>query len=125
MDAAEIGGGRMVPGAVDLLQPYPGAENVVAYAQTYIHSQAEQTVTLRFGTDDGCKLWFGKSPDPIHVHRERSLSPRDEEQTVLLRPGPNRLLLKVAQAKRGWGLIVEAVDEHGWPARVTWSASEN
>ena len=124
-DVTELGYGRTMHGAIDLLPLAPRAQNVAAYALTYLHSDTDQTVTLRIGSDAGFMMWLDDNPKPVYEHAEpRDLTRAADEVQVTLRTGvKRRLLFKVAQGRYGWALVVEAVDVYGWPARVTWSAS--
>lgn len=104
---------------VNLVELCGKTPHVVAYALTYVHSAKEQKVTLRVGSDDGVKVWLNDSP--VLVRRiYRSFREAEDTAVVSLRPGPNKLLLKIDQGLKDWGFAVEAVDSRGWPAIVAW-----
>jgi tetratricopeptide (TPR) repeat protein len=104
---------------VDLVALCGQTPHVVAYALTYLHSPKGQEVTLRVGSDDGVKVWLNDKPVLVRrVYR----SFRDAEDTVrvTVRPGPNKLLLKIDQGAEDWGFALDAVDSGGWPAVLSW-----
>jgi thioredoxin-like negative regulator of GroEL len=104
---------------VDLLKVWPRSRNVVAYALTFVQSSQEQTVTLRVGSDDGVKMWLN---DNLVLERRvyRPFAASQDEVSVTLREGTNKLLVKIDQGTADWGFAIEPVDARGWPAVLNW-----
>ena len=108
---------------VDLLRQCQAREgSVVAYAVTYVRTDAEQQVTLRFGSDDGARIWL-ENEEIFEFDGIRAFAPAEDEVRITLRPGLNKLLVKVANASGDWGFAVDLIDADGWPAKVGWSAN--
>jgi hypothetical protein len=77
-------------------------KNTVAYAFTTFHSPINQKVILALGSDDSPKVWLNGEL----VHEEfgrRWVEPDQDKIEVLLRKGPNTILLKVVQFHGQWG----------------------
>ena len=103
---------------VDLQRLYPGSDEVVAYAATYIHSAENQSVTLRFAGRDFVKVWLGDK-----VILQTRLGGPEGAVKVTVPMGANRLLIKsIDRPVIDWGFEVSALDDNGWPAPVTWSS---
>ena len=82
---------------------------VVAYAQAFLHSSTAREVVLLLGTDDAHQLWVNGTP--VSSRQGRNISvPDDLEVRVNLRPGWNRVLLKVADLDGGWAFHLRAAD---------------
>jgi len=74
----------------------------VAYAFCIIHSPSARKVTLQAGSDDAIRLWLNQELVLDH-HIHRRLTPGEEQITVSLLKGENRLLAKIDQAGGNWG----------------------
>lgn len=86
--------------------------NVVTYAFTYLYSQTRQDGFLWIGSDDGVRVWLnGKEvwdrPES-GVHRLA-----EDKVPIALRPGENRLLVKVKNDLGNYAFSVAVVDEDG------------
>jgi tetratricopeptide (TPR) repeat protein len=84
----------------------------VAYALIYIESPTEQGAELRFGTDDGGKIWFN---DEL-VWRLNEGGPAvfdDYRLKVTLKRGMNKILVKVCNNPGDWGYFFRITDENG------------
>ncbi|MBC7187365.1 MAG: DUF2961 domain-containing protein, partial [Calditrichaeota bacterium] len=83
-----------------------------AYALTYVYSPKPQTVHLLIGSDDGVRLWV----NDVLVHHNPALRPPapDQDQvTVELRAGWNKLLVKVVDVLGFWGFYLRIPDPEG------------
>ena len=84
----------------------------VGYALVYIKSPDERIVQIRFGSDEGCKLWLNNAQIWQHYLKESARIDRDLV-TVLLHPGFNKLLVKVTNTDLDWGFYLRVTDENG------------
>lgn len=86
--------------------------NVVTYAFTYLSSEMPQSGFLWIGADDGVKVWLNgevvaEEPE-TGSHKLAQL-----KVPVELRPGENRLLVKVKNTVSNYAFSVAVVDEDG------------
>src|SRR5436190_4405787 len=77
-------------------------EHAIAYAYVEIESIHPREVTLGIGSDDGVRVWVnGKA---VHTKEtQRGYQPNEDEATVHLKAGTNRILLKIDNYAGGWG----------------------
>ncbi|PAY19109.1 hypothetical protein CKO51_13350 [Rhodopirellula sp. SM50] len=94
--------------------------NVLAYAVSQIHSDTDQTVTFRLGSDDGATMWV----DGRRVHHNdanRGMRRADDRFDVQLSSGLHLIVLKISQGTEDWGFVIDAVDqgdpENDWDGR--------
>ena len=82
-----------------LLGPH---EFCLAYGYAEFRSAQARQATLQVGSDDGIELWL--NGERVHEHdARRGYRPDSDEISVRLKPGINRLLVKLSQATGGWG----------------------
>lgn len=108
-----ISGDSLAPKYVDLLAKWP-AENVVAYALTYVHSPDERKVRFDIGSDDGIVVWLNGTEIFRHNDR-RGATPAQDKLTAQLKQGWNEVLLKIGQLPGGWGFYFEIKTPDGEP----------
>jgi hypothetical protein len=78
-------------------------EQAVGFAATYIVADAEKKdVTLKIGSDDGCKIWLngkeiGKVPDDRPLEKDQNAY-----EKLTLKKGTNVLLFKVGNGIADW-----------------------
>jgi hypothetical protein len=93
---------------------------VVAYAQAFLYSPDDRSVTLLFGADDAHALWV--NGERISERQGRHISRPDQlEVTTPVNAGWNRILLKVADLDGGWAFQMRVADPdgvHRWSARI-------
>jgi len=91
-------------GIIDFLTLSGGSSDgpAVAYAFCVIHSPSARKVTLHVGSDDAIRLWVNRDLVLDH-HIHRRLIPGEEQITVSLVKGENRILAKIGQAGGNWG----------------------
>jgi hypothetical protein len=89
------------------LQSVPGSagasSNAIAYAQTWLHSESVREVTFAFGCDDGGRI----SVNGVTLYESderKGANPMEHIGTMTLRPGWNRVLVKVENGDGGFGL---------------------
>ena len=112
---------RMLPAGTDPKRPWIldllkaiGGEQRVAYALTWVHSEAEQPARLELGSDDGVKAWLnGKL---VHANNvARAAKPYTDKANVTLKAGWNLLLLKVTQNDSPWEFCARICARDGKP----------
>lgn len=84
----------------------------VAYAMIDIIAPDEREVQLRFGSDDGSKIWL--NDDIVWLlNRHRPAYFDVSNISVKLRKGQNRVLVKVCNTVGDWGFFFRVTDEKG------------
>ncbi len=78
------------------------ADHVVAYAYAEVDAIHPRETVLRCGSDDGIQIWL--NGQVVHTNdATRGYHPGDDEAPIHLRPGPNRLLVKITNHESAWG----------------------
>lgn len=88
------------PGIVNFGRLYGGTHRC-AYLRTYIVSDSVRSVELRVGSDDGVRVWSNGNTKFLH-DGPRAHGLQSDRFEVVLKPGPNQLLLKVTQGTGDW-----------------------
>lgn len=97
---------RAVKGQIDLGSVYGEQSYCSIYAYLEFHSDQSATAVLKLGSDDGLKVWFnGQLLFTNNVRR--SLNPKDDAVRIRIKPGTNRLLLKIVQVTGEWGFAAQ------------------
>ena len=92
----------VLPTMIVNLENLLGGDDRVAYLRNNVRSDKQRTVLLELGSDDGIKVWI--NDELVHVNKiRRGVRPGDDLVKVTLRKGVNTVMLKIAQAKYGWG----------------------
>lgn len=83
-----------------------------AYALTYVYSPRPQKVRVFLGSDDGVRLWVN---DTLVHHNPvlRPPAPDQDQTTVDLQAGWNKLLVKVVEVLGFWGFYLRIPDPFG------------
>jgi len=84
-------------------------ELVVTYAVTYIYADEPYQVSLFIGSDDGAKVFFNNK----EVYRFLGIRVAEPDQAELIlnvRPGWNKLLLKIENNLGGYGFYARLLD---------------
>ncbi|MFN3653527.1 MAG: PSD1 and planctomycete cytochrome C domain-containing protein [Armatimonadota bacterium] len=76
------------------LQELTGGENTAFYLYRTAHCERGGQVTLSLGSDDAIKLWVN-GEQALANKVTRGVLPDQEKVTLTLKPGENRLLLKI------------------------------
>ncbi len=84
----------------------------VGYGLVYAFSPEERQVQIRVGTDEACKLWLNGELIVQRYYHQDAVVDRDIV-TVVLRPGYNKLLIKVTNSDLDWGFYFRITDESG------------
>jgi tetratricopeptide (TPR) repeat protein len=103
-------------GMVDLDAMLRPNDEVLAYALTYIHSEAEMPVAFRIASDEGFKFWLN---DELMLGRDVNRSIKFDQDAVgaRLRKGWNKVLLKITEQKKSWGFRFRVTTPEGEPIR--------
>jgi hypothetical protein len=99
-------------GLINLLDIFQPNEQAIAYGLAYVYSPDARTTHVLLGTDDGVRLWLN---DRL-VHENpayRGAYPDTDKIKVTLRPGWNKVLIKVLQGAGGWGFYLRFTDPDG------------
>jgi putative membrane-bound dehydrogenase-like protein len=79
--------------------------NSVSYLRRTIESPADQEVTIRLGTDDGCRMFVNGQKVFGHERQEAARPDRDQV-TVKLKKGANEVLLKIGNGNNPHGFYL-------------------
>lgn len=84
------------------------------YVRTRLESPDRRDAVLHLGSDDGVKVWLNGRL--VHSHLVfRPVRAGEDTVRIMLRQGPNELLLKVVQGYGGWGFACSLTDAAGRP----------
>jgi hypothetical protein len=92
----------------ELMTPY---EMAVCYAVTYLFSPAEQSIPLLVGSDDGMKVFYNNRL-LYRFTGVRIAEPDQQELTLKLKPGWNKLLLKIENNFGGYAFYARIIDRN-------------
>ncbi|MCK9422017.1 MAG: DUF2961 domain-containing protein [Bacteroidales bacterium] len=90
----------------DKIEP---SELVVTYVVTYIYSPDNRKISFFIGSDDGIKVFFNDNK----VYRytgTRAAEPDQAEMELKMKPGWNKLLLKIENNFGGYGFYARVLD---------------
>jgi cellulose synthase operon protein C len=91
-------------------------ENAVAYALALFQVDRPLPVLVWVGSDDGCRIWINNQE--ILSDRGPHLLKEDQRAiSLMLSPGLNRVLMKVAQTDGTWGFSLSITDPTGQPLK--------
>lgn len=107
-----------VPAVLDLAAALGPAEHVAAYAFAVIRLQKAQPVEICLGTDDGCEVWLNGAK-LNEVRGPRLLKPDEDRLPAMLKPGLNRLVIKVLQETGPWAFCARVTDRRGTALDLT------
>jgi pimeloyl-ACP methyl ester carboxylesterase len=78
----------------------------IAYAYQEFNIKSDQKAVLKFGSDDGIKVWLnGNQIINHHIHRPININ--DELVIVDLKAGKNKILIKIDQGTGEWGFTLK------------------
>jgi arylsulfatase A-like enzyme len=92
-------------GYVDLIEAFGSLEHVIAYGYTEVDWPESREAVIGMGSDDGIRLWVN-GVEAFAREAMRGFTNDEDEVRVRLKPGRNRLLVKVDQVGGGWGFGV-------------------
>ncbi len=92
-------------GFVDLSKELGLIEWCVGYAYAEVESIHAREAVLRCGSDDGIKIWVNGKV--VHANDVmRGYKPDSDEAAAQLKPGVNRIFVKILNGAAGWGFGV-------------------
>jgi len=99
---------------IDLKAHFHTDASGTAYCYTAVEVQSPIHARLRFGSDDGAKVYLNGS---LIFNKDIKRGVKRDEETVPidLKSGTNRLLFKIEQYDGGWGLMARIVDDQNQP----------
>ncbi|CAA9406550.1 MAG: GH4, partial [uncultured Phycisphaerae bacterium] len=104
-------------GFVDLVAALGPADGAVAFAYAEVASVHGGPAVLRCGSDDGIRVWL--NGEQVHSREVgRAYRPGSDAVDVRLRPGVNRVLVKVDNYHGAWGFGVALRDARAGDARA-------
>lgn len=89
-------------------------ENVIGYATAYVHSEAEQDVRMKIGSNDQCKAYLNGA-QVLRFDEGRSLEKDQNVLNVTLKKGVNTVILKVINESNQWQGCVRFTSKDGAP----------
>lgn len=105
-------------GIVDLNEALARASNCIGYMHAEVAVEKETAVELRLGSDDGFVLWLNGARLG-GVNTSRGNNPGSDRFKATLKPGPNRVLIKVLQGGGDWSGCLQLVGPKGEPIAFT------
>lgn len=100
------------PWAMDLIKALGDHQQCVAYARTWIRSDADREAQLELGSDDGVKAWVNDK-QVFALNTSRAIQPATDKALIKLHGGWNQLLLKVTQNNQGWAFCARVRNPDG------------
>jgi poly(3-hydroxybutyrate) depolymerase len=89
---------------------YGRVDYQLAYAFCYIESKRDQIVTSYFGSNDDAKVWV--NGELVHEYPlPRSCKARQDTFTFRLKPGHNRVLVKICERWGDWAFVMEVLTD--------------
>ena len=85
------------------------AERAIAYAEAWITVSEARSVRFTLGTDDGCVL-FLNGEEILRDTGTHAADPLAHSGMLSLKPGANRLLLRVQNGRGGFGAYLRLLD---------------
>ncbi len=120
-DGAEVGWQKVSTrptGSMDLNDVFRPNEQVVAYGLAYVYSPDKRSTHILLGSDDGVRVWL--NDELVHSNPAyRGHYPDQDRFKVTLKPGWNKVLIKVLQGAGGWGFYLRLADPDGSLAYAT------
>jgi hypothetical protein len=96
-------------GYIDLTNKLKSYELSVCYALTYIYAVKPELVSLFIGSDDGAKIFFNNKQ--LYRYLGVRVAEPDQAEIYLdVKPGWNKLLLKIENNMGGYGFYARLVD---------------
>ncbi|MDP6381520.1 MAG: hypothetical protein QF662_09265, partial [Phycisphaerae bacterium] len=89
----------------------------VFFIYRVIFSEGKRSAELRFGSDDGIKVWFN-GKEVLSNDIQRSMLRDQDKAGVTFNKGANRLLIRINNGRSGGGFIFRVTDAVGTPIVV-------
>lgn len=99
------------------LKKFKESDNCVVYLFHEIDAPAALTLPLSLGSDDGLAVWLN-GEKILEEDVIRSAAPDQNHAVLKLKPGKNRLLLKITNGGGEWQVWVAPEFPPSWPAKL-------
>src|SRR5262245_55621231 len=99
--------GAFTDGAVNNLALFAHKEDAVCYVYREIEASSEGEMPISLGSDDTLKVWLNGEL-LVSDNAARAVAPDQNQAVLKLKPGKNRLLLKVGQFGGDWAFYFSA-----------------
>lgn len=99
-------------GYIDLKQIYKHYNWKVGYGLIYVKSPDRKVARIRIGTNESVKLWLNDE-EVWRMNIGRDAIFDDDIIPVVLKPGLNKILIKVCNLINEWGFYFRVTDEKG------------
>jgi len=97
-------------GKIDFRQVFGKHDYAVAYAFCRFESPVDQKMEFFLGSDDANKVWLNGELVNALWTEGRGMSRGQDRFSANVRAGTNHILVKVENAVRGWGFLLQAYD---------------
>jgi tetratricopeptide (TPR) repeat protein len=99
-------------GYINLKRTYPQYNWKVAYGLIYVNSPDRKDAQIRIGTNDAVKVWLNDQ-EIWRLNMERDSIFDNDVIEVTLKPGKNKILIKVCNRINEWGFYFRMTDKAG------------
>ncbi len=99
--------GNFPDGAIHNLSLFRKNQDTVVYLYREIESTHSIKLPISLGSDDSLSVWLNEQR-LLHLNVQRSCAANQNELVLPLKPGKNRLLLKICQGSGDWQFIFAA-----------------
>lgn len=104
-------------GVADIASVLGELSHRTAYLYTELEEASGGPRVFFLGSDDGARIWVnGELVHESWAPGGKACRPREEFFSAQLRPGTNRILVKVDQVRGGWGVCIERVEPEAAPS---------
>jgi PKD repeat protein len=97
-----------------------GTTNSYGYSLVYLYSPTDQSVRMKFGSNDAARIWLNQTQ--VYTKTTCEVVTVDEYEVPLdLVTGWNRLLVRISHDTGTWGLAYRITDTGGIPLRLVYA----
>jgi len=89
--------------------------NALACAHVYVYANADRTVNLWYGSDDGARVYVNREPVNTTEGVRPCIPDMVKIKDVKLRKGWNSILFEISQFAGNWSVMGRIVDDNGGP----------
>jgi len=102
-------------GIISLYEGLGGVDNALGFAHVYVYSNADKTVNLWYGSDDGAAVYVNKELINTSEGVRPCIPDFVRVKDVKLRKDWNSIFFEVSQFAGGWAVMARIVDDNGGP----------
>jgi hypothetical protein len=104
-------------GSVVDLKKFKESDNCCVYLYHEIDAREAAELPVSLGSDDTLTVWLN-GEKLVEENATRAAEPGQNQATLKLRPGKNRLLIKVCNAAGEWAVYVAPELPENWPTKI-------